>query len=186
VTDGLKYLSPALYTKTPATTSTELSLAEVEAEMKRLANGERKYRHVDPETLWIFNGHEIMAHLIDAGHLPAQLASTWEQSRVLSSVEGAMITLKAPRAGGYPCCACGGHHDHENPYLTLHHDWNSEASTEDKPRVVAVIYRCRRQSKSIRLCSMRTVESGKDTSGMREFTCESEPHDPRVGDISTS
>lgn len=139
--------------------------------------------YLEPASLWFKTASQIVAHLIDTpGHLPVDMAHNCRAPTGMTTEQGALITLKAPRAGGYWCVLCKRKHFNENPFLTLHEDrvGTSSAATESHPRVVGIIYHCRREPGStIRLCSMR----GNPESGVAEFTCLNEPHDPKVGEV---
>lgn len=176
-----KYLEPACYTKLlddPAVLSADQIL--VNMTLRALCSRRRRGVITDETaTLWMKDPLTIVAHVIDAGHLHSDLAGNC-RTVVSSSRGGALIPLRSPPSGGYWCIICERRHDHENPYITLHEIWDSEAATEKQPRVVAIVYRCRRDpTRSLRLCSMR---GGGSNILPPEFTCLSEPHDPRQGE----
>lgn len=181
-----KYLEPKLYNN--LTSNGDLvpkSLDQSDAILKSLYNHGRTIASgdaigIDAESLWMMDSKRIVAHLIDSGHLPPDLASSCSSHTVSSSTRGALISFRAPRSGGYFCILCERRHESENPYVTLHEDSQSEAATALFPRVVSLIYRCRRDPlSSIRVCSMR----GGGPSGMTGFTCTEEPYDPRQGEV---
>lgn len=146
------------------------------------AAGSGAHSSAEVEALWLIDAPRIVAHLIDTpGHLPSDLAVSCRYHTVTTSSRGALISLKAPRANGYWCLVCERKHESENPYLTLHEDRSSQAVTEMCPRVVSIIYHCRRDPMStMRICSMR----GGGVSGMASFTCLEEPFDPRQGEVT--
>lgn len=172
----LKLLEPKYYTiPTPVLTQVEETLHAMMR--RRLHSG---FVASDEYSLWIFEAKKIICHLIDKLHLPGTLAGNCRYHTVSTKQQGALIALRAPRAGGYWCILCERQHDHENPYLTLHTDETSTAATTTSPRVVAIIYRCHRDpTRSIRICSMRGGGGSSDAG----FTCEQEPHDPRIKEI---
>lgn len=177
VPEDSKLLEAQCYARPAALTSVDATL---HAMMRRNLTGEAPT--IDPDSLWLFDATRIVSHLIDKQHLPGSLANSCRHHTVASTTQGALIGLRAPRAGGYWCLLCEREHEHENPYLTLHADTRSEAATEICPRVVAIIYRCRRDpTSSIRVCSMR----GGGPTGTSSFTCEDEPYDPRQNEIFT-
>lgn len=139
-----------------------------------------QFCQAEAEALWMLTAPQIIAHLIDvSGHLPVDLAASCRHHTVSTSARGALIGLRAPRSGGYWCLVCERRHDNENPYLTLHEDRGSEAATELCPRVIAIVYHCRRDpTTTMRICSMR----GGGKCGMVSFTCIDEPYDPRKGE----
>ena len=141
--------------------------------------GRDNYAWDNEFSLWLKEGGDIVSHLIDAGHLPLELALNCLKYEQKTSDRGALIALRAPPARGYLCIICDRVHEHENPYLTLHESKYSEAATELCPRVVTIMYHCRRDpTTTIRICSMR----GGGESGMASFTCCEEPFDPRRGE----
>lgn len=173
-----KYLEPSIYNAKPIE-KTEFSSFYDDADTLLRAlcsqSRQRAFAAVSGEamdTLWLKEPEEVIAHCLDAGHLPMELGESLRRQ----TASGDLVPLVCPPAGGYECVVCQRTHEHENPYLTLHEDWNSEASTTLCPRVVAIVYRCRRDPQSsVRICSMR----GGGPTKMSEFTCLREPFDPR-------
>jgi hypothetical protein len=173
-----KFLDPQYYMQRVAPVDPLLATDEMLRSMcskKSFAS----FSSISTEELWIMTASDIVAHVIDSSHLTSDLASSCRTHAQTSTNRGALISLRAPPGGGYWCVLCERRHDHENPYLTLREDTNSEAATEDCPKVVAIIYHCRRDpTSSMRLCSMR---GGL----MSSFTCVDKPHDPRQGEKRT-
>ncbi len=174
-----KYLEPVVYTRQqPKLSDDEARIHAVFQMARRLRDG----GHFDPETLWLKDSKDIVSHVIDAGHLTVDLAGNCERHTASTSEQGALIALRAPPQRGYYCCICDRLHEHENPYITLHQDSNSNASTDICPRVVEIRFHCRRDpTTTMRLCSIR----GGGDSGMASFTCQEQPFDTRQGERFT-
>lgn len=180
-----KYLEPSIYmreeSQVPAVPGSNKFYDDADALLRALCSKSRRqaFAAVTGEamdTLWLKEPEEVIAHCIDAGHLPFELAGSLR----LTVPRGDLMPLVCPPGGGYDCLVCKRIHEHENPYLTLHEDPFSDASTALYPRVVAIVYRCRRDPQtSMRICSLR----GGGPTKMSSFTCLEEPYDPRQGEI---
>lgn len=185
--EDAKYIEPSVYMKEkPASLDSSDPIKfydDADALLRALCSKSRQqaFAAVTGEamdTLWLKEPEEVIAHCLDAGHLPMELSNSLR----LQIPSGDLMPLVCPAAGGYNCVLCDRVHDNENPYLTLHEDPWSEASTTLCPRVVAIVYRCRRDPQSaIRICSMR----GGGPTKITGFTCLAEPYDPRQGEINT-